>query len=323
VNWLGTVTMHGGPGRGVKLAAWLAAAGLLAAGCADAPTPTVKLTTAEIGLLTESGGTPVAAAKADNAFQVLVQRCMQSKGFVYYPVIETATSIVGLAGIPQASITLAARKADGYGFYSRVVQNAVHPGGQDPLPREEKYVSSLPVAVRNRYLMALHGPNNKLVTVTFPGGGSAQQVAGGCWGSAARRLYGSVANWVQEGTGLAAQRAQFLSAVTADPSFTDVIARWSKCMIRHGMKYTSPGSLWNSLGRRVDRAPTPTLRDLEIKVSVRDYQCAATVALLPTVRALQAAHAKYLSKTLAGNLARITQIYARALKVAKALHVTG
>jgi len=56
---------------------------------------------------------------------------------------------------------------------------------------------------------------------------------------------------------------------------------------------------------------------------VADYECAAAVKLVPTVQTLQDTHARYMGRTLAGDMARIAQILATALKVAKAMHVTS
>ncbi len=304
------------------MAACVAAGGLLAAACAGAPpSPTVRLTGAQIALVTSSGGTAAAGAEVNSAFELLVQRCMRAKGLVYYPLILTAAQElngIGLAGVPQAPIGLAAREADGYGFYSGAVRAAANPGQADVSP-EEKYAKSAPPS----YVLALLGPENQRISWTLPGGDSGTSLTGGCRGAAQRRVYGSIANRVVATTGLDDLTAQLQAAFSADPASTAVIARWSGCMARRGYKYATPEDLWNRLSGRIDTAPTPALRNLEIKTSVADYNCAAAVRLLPTIRALEDSHARYMSKALAGELARITQILARALKVAKAMRVAG
>ncbi len=304
------------------VAACVAAGGLLVAACAAAPpSPTVRLTGAEIAVLTSSGGSAVAAAEVNNAVELLVQRCMRAKGLVYYPLILTAAQElngIGLAGVPQAPIGLAAREANGYGFYSRAVQAAANPGQAGP-GREQSYANSAP----HSYLLALLGPENQRVSWTLPGGDSGSSQTGGCRGAAERRVYGSVANRVLATTGLSDLTSQLQDAVTTDPAYTSVIARWSACLARRGYKYANPEDLWNRLSGRIDAAPTPALRNLEIKTSVADYKCAAAVRLVATIRALEDSHARYMSKALAGDLARITQILARALKVAKALRGAG
>ncbi len=304
------------------MAACVAAGGLLVAACAAAPrSPTVRLTGAEIAALTSSGGSAVAAAEVNNAFELLVQRCMRANGLVYYPLILTAAQElngIGLAGVPQAPIGLAAREADGYGFYSRTVQAAANPGQAGP-SREQEYANSAP----HSYLLALLGPENQQISWTLPGGDSGTSLAGGCRGAAERRVYGSIASRVLATTGLSDLTSQLQDAVSTDPASIAVIARWSACMSRRGYEYSTPEDLWNRLAGRIISGPRPALRNLEIETSVADYRCAAAVRLVATIRALEESHARYMSEALAGELARITQILARALKVAKALHVTG
>ena len=238
-----------------------------------------------------------------------------------YPLILTAAQElngIGLTGVPQAPIGLAARQANGYGFYSGAVQAAAHPEQADP-SREQKYANSQP----HSYILALLGPEDQRISWTLPGGDSGSSQTGGCRGAAERRIYGSVANRVVATVGLDDLTAQLQAAVSSDPASTAVIARWSACMARRGYKYSAPEVLWNRLSGRIDAAPTPALRKLEIKTSVADYKCSAAVRLLPTIQALQESHSRYMSKALAGELARITQILAKALKAAKAMHVTG
>jgi hypothetical protein len=322
VNRFCAVVTHGGLRRPVRLA-WLAAAGLLAAGCATTtPAPAqAKLTNAEIAVLTGSGLTGQAAAQVNNAYEGLVKSCMESKGYVYYPFIQASNSVSAhpqLAGIPQADIGLAARKANGYGFYSSAAQAAGpdQSGGTDP---EDRYVASLPATVQQKYLQALQGPDTLRVTVTYPGGTTSSIPAGGCRGTAERRIYGSVANYLQATTGASLQTRQLFHTVTADPAFLAVVARWSSCMTRHGYHYQSPEDLWNSLAAHAGNSPPPAARDLEIKVSVTDYNCSATTKLAATVRTLQDEHIRYLDKSFAANLALITRIEGSALKVARTI----
>ena len=235
------------------MAACLAAGGLLAVGCASAPpSSSVKLTGAEIAVLTSSGGSAVAAAQVNNAVELLIQRCMRAKGLVYYPLILTAAQElngIGLAGVPQAPISLAAREANGYGFYSRAVQDAANPGQEDS-SQEQKYAKSAP----HSYVLALLGPGNQRVSWTLPGGDSGSSPTGGCRGVAGKRVYGSVANEVLATVGLSDLASQLLDAVSTDPASTAVIARWSACMARRGYKYSSPEDLWNGLASRIDAA---------------------------------------------------------------------
>jgi hypothetical protein len=281
---------------------------------------TVRLTDAEVAVLTNSGRNPRALAQIDNAFEVLVQRCMESRGFKYSVAYKTAADeggYPGLAGVPQAPIGLAAREANGYGF-SRPVRAHKRPSGEQAASRNEKYAKT----AGRPYVLALLGSAKDRVSFTFPGGESGSVSGGGCAGVAKRRIYGSVLNYVLATNGSSDLTAYLLDAVTADPAFGAVVDKWAACMAARGFKYSSPENLWNSLGSRIDTGKrTPALRDLEITIALADYRCAKAVALLPTVRALQAHHARYYRKDLAGYLAKLTRIQARALRIAKALHL--
>jgi hypothetical protein len=322
VNRFCAAVTHGGLRRPARLA-WLAAAGLLAAACATTPPSPAqaKLTNAEITVLTSSGLTGQAATQVNNAYEGLVQRCMESKRLVYYPLIQAADSVSPhsqLAGIPQAYVGLAAREANGYGFYSSAAQPA-SPGQSGGTDREDRYVASLPTVVQQKYLLALQGPDTLRVTVTYPGGTGSSITAGGCRGAAERRIYGSVANYLQATTGASLQTIQLFHTVTADPAFLAVVARWSSCMTRHGYHYRSPEDLWNSLAAHTGNSTTPTARDLEMMVSVTDYNCSAATKLVATVRTLQDEHIRHLEKPFAANLALITHIEGSALKAARTI----
>lgn len=330
MNWLAEVPAGRRQVGLLALIACLIGSSSLAAGCSRGPSSapgTVRLTAGQIAVLTDAKDADVTYALAHNAAETLVERCMQAKGLTYYPIFDSSASTTTLAalvpGVPQASIGLIGRQANGYGFYAGAVQRAAHPGTQNQLDLEDKYIASLPAEDGRRYLLALRGPLGMTVSVTIPGAGTAQIEAGGCVAAARRQVYGSLANFLLATTGWSQMTGQLYSAVEADPAFSAVIARWSTCMTAHGYKYPSPEDLWNRLGTRIDRRPAPAYRALEIRTAVQDYKCSQAVRLIPTIRALQASHARYMSRALAGNVTRITEVFGRALKAARALHVTG
>jgi hypothetical protein len=270
----------------------------------------VKLTRAQIALLTATKRADwVTYALADNATQMLIDRCMHAKGLTYYPFFERPAEAATMAAlvleVPNASIGLAARQADGYGFYSRAVREAAHPTPQDQPSKGDKYVASLPAKAKQRYLLALSGP----------------RWSGGCLAAARRQVYGSRANFMLATSGWDELQGQLNRAVRSDPAFPAVIAKWSACMAAHGYNYPSPDNLYNRLATRIGTAPAD--HALEIRTAVQDYKCSQAVRLVTTIRALQASHARYVSKALAGKIARLTQVFARALKVATRLHVIG
>jgi hypothetical protein len=62
---------------------------------------------------------------------------------------------------------------------------------------------------------------------------------------------------------------------------------------------------------------------MSIRTAVQDYRCSQAVGLIHTIRTLQAHHARYVSKALAAKIARITEVFAHALKAAGRLHLVG
>jgi hypothetical protein len=281
------------------------------------PAPaTVRLTPKEIAVLTNTGSVPHATTVANDAFEVLIQRCMKARDLKYFPQFMPpqkpgypGKGYPGLAGVPQATIGLAARKAHGYGFLSGA--------SKDTRSREEKYAAR----AGRKYITALDGgPKDRVHFALFGDTGSVS--SGGCRGVAKRRLYGAAINYLLATDGSSIMTAALFNAVTGDPGFDAVVSKWSSCMASRGFTYSSPEVLWNSLTSQLRKQHNIAQRKkLEIKVSLADYRCAKEVALLPTVHALQIKHSRHFSKALAGSLAKITRIEARAFKTAKILHL--
>ena len=318
------VAGRNGPGRRMRLLVGIVAAGLMATGCGApaAPPHPVKLTSAEVTVLTGAVD-PVNTAEVSNAFQLLVERCMESKGFLFYPAFVTAAAVTHprqVPGVPGAAISLAQREAHGYGFYSQAVQNAAHPDSQPGVGKEEKYADSLTGAFGIRYRLALDGSDSQRIEVLLPGGGILYVPDAGCFAVANRRLYGSVANSAEVTTGWSLLYDNLYNTVTSAPKFAALAASWSSCMAGRGLAYGSPAKLWNSLAKQIYKSPTPAGRDLEIRVAVADYRCSATVNLVPAVQRLEQEKAQYLSSPLAQYLALVTRVDVGAASIAQSLN---
>ncbi|MDR2986582.1 MAG: hypothetical protein LBV34_17260 [Nocardiopsaceae bacterium] len=319
-----------------SLGAVAVVAGLVATGAvplghdsSSSQVPTVLVTSMETAELTNTPAVTRAAAKINNALEILIQRCMASKGFTYQPSFRSpdkpgypGRGYPGLAGVPQATIGLAARKANGYGFQSSDSGSGNAKGtgiaGGTGTTTGTTANSGKP---RKEFILALQGRSTDRVHFSMLDGVSGSISSGGCAGDAKRRLYGTVVNWYLTTSGHDELIAILLNAVTTDPAFTAVAGRWSSCMADHGYSYSNPEDLWNTLADQLDKKHTAAMRNLEIKVALADYRCAKTVALLPTVRSLQARHARYFPKAYAGALATMTRLDARALALTKALHL--
>jgi hypothetical protein len=317
--------------RGLRQGLLLTAGALLVVSCGSgAPVSSTKLTGAELSVLYDGGLAGSSAADVNNATELLTQRCMQSKGLVYYPIILSAadlTSSGSLVGVPQSNIGLGAREADGYGMYSGAVRaitaSSGKQGGQSGSDQEDRYVGSLSESTQGRYLSMLSGPESSRISISLPGGGTTTAPSGGCQGTAERQIYGSVTNYVLGLTGASLLTNNLESSVASDPAYSGLISNWSACMNRSGYNYESPEKLWNTLYERIYKTPTLAMRNLEIKTAVADYKCATAVHLVPTITGLEARHAEYLSSTLLSGLASITQIETTALNNAKSLHLSS
>jgi|GEM_PF-2207706 len=326
-----------------RLAAWpagsvvmLLAAGFLAAGCVSsslatgpaatgpaATGPAVPLSAAEIAVLTNSGGTADAGAELNNAVEILTGRCMRAKGLIYYPELEdvaTATAQT-LPELPPYR-SLADRQSNGYGAYAVALQEARsgHGTASPPNVPEQLYVDSLSGAASASYMVAWIGPESSSVNITLPGGTQTSIPSAGCQGAAVRSIYGSVANWIWSSNGAELITNDLASLVEANPRFVAVVGKWSQCMARSGYQYAAPFDAWNWFaGQYKQQGPTSSLHRLEIAVAVTDYRCAQAVSLVPVTTAVQSWAAAHLGITLVGDLARITDVDARALHAARTL----
>lgn len=305
-----------------------AVAGFLISGCGGGSAGKVNLNNTELAVLGDGGLTGSAAVQVNNAMETLVLKCMQSKGLTYFPNLTTVAdqtrSGPAVTGVPQAYITLTERETDGYGFYSKAVRT---PGsgqsrGNDS-SAEDQYVASLSPADQKPYLVALNGPDSSRVSVTLPGGTAETSPSGGCEGAGEGKIYGSVTNYVLGITGASMLTNLLSNAVSADPTFSAVISKWSSCMKEAGYKYVSPEDLWNKLAAKIGNSPAPVTHTLEISTAVADYRCSSAVKLEPTIDKLQNQHAAQLSNTLLQNLASITQIEDTALRNAKSVQASN
>jgi hypothetical protein len=268
--------------------------------------PGVKLTRPQIAVL--MGGTKrtwVVYALADNATQKATERCMRARGMVFHPfyenTAEAATMATLVLGVPGAEMSLATRETRGYGFYADAVRQAKHARAGNQHGRQDNHAGSRPSTNRQLYVAAFDR----------------------CMTASRRLVYGSQADFRLIVNGWTQLQALLSSAVRADPAFPAAIASWATCMTAHGYDYSGPDNLWNRLSARLYNSPTAANRALEVRTAVQDYRCDHAVKLVSTIKALQTRHARYVSKAIAGKVARIIHVFAHALKEAQRLQVTG
>jgi hypothetical protein len=302
-------------------------AALGVAGCSSTGggTPSRPVTSAEMSVLLDSNASETAQDQLSYAMDVLTQRCMKAKNFLYYPepLGTVASAPVGAAEVPEFPVytSLAYRKVNGYGDYASYEQELAaghnpssHVPSSEGTSEEATYVSTLSAGQQQRYALAQVGQPNDTLSFTLPGGQRGTIVAGGCRGTAAKELFGSMSSYIQATQGSNALYNLLLADVEGSPAFVGATHAWSACMADSGYKYQTPTSAYNELqDRYAQDGPTPSLRELEIRVSVRDYQCAEKVSLLRTTIKLNEEYAGKLGPQIEGDLLRITEMDASAV----------
>jgi hypothetical protein len=279
----------------------------------------------EMSVLLDSGPSEAAQDQLNYAMDVLTQRCMRAKNFLYYPEpLGTIASVpAGATEVPEFPVytSLADRKVNGYGDYASAEQELAsghnpssHTPSDEGSSEEADYVSTLSAEAQQRYADAQVGPPGDTLSFTLPGGQRGTIVAGGCRGTAAKELFGSMANYIQATQGANQLYNLLLADVEGNAAFVAAVNAWSSCMADRGYKYQSPTSAYNEIqDQYAADGPTAHLRQLEIKVAVNDYQCAEKVSLLRTTVRLNEQDARQLGPQIEGDLLRITEMDASAV----------
>jgi hypothetical protein len=318
--------------RRQRWAGLLLLAGCAVCGCGGPASPGSPATSAPVvnspgsfAILMTSGTAAVMESTLANSVQTLIQRCMRARHFAYFPVPQSATSLDGgSVQVPElpAYGSLAQRRVHGYGLYSAAVRASrtrqkrdMSRGPAAAAARNDAYVASLPAAAQASYSTAEFGPVSDVLTVALPGGAQAQVRGGGCRAAAVRRIYGSVAGYIQAVEGAPLLTDQLITRVEADPAFAAAVRAWSRCMAARGFRYQSPNAAYNSLsGEYRARGPSAGLRHREIAVAVADFRCAQAVSLLRITAALQHEEAGRLGTRSEAQLRLITETDARAAR---------
>lgn len=264
-----------------------------------------------------------------NTVQTLIQRCMRARHFAYYPTLESAASLeAGSVQLPElpAYGSLAQRRVHGYGLYSagarasgtRPKRGPDHGSAAAPAAHGSAYFASLPAPAQARYTTAEFGPPSDVLTVALPGGVQAQVRSGGCRGAAVRRIYGSVAGYIQAVEGAPLLTDQLINRVDANPAFVAAVHAWSRCMAGRGFRYQSPNVAYDSLsGEYRAQGPSTGMRHREMAVAVADFRCAQAVYLLRVTAVLQHEEAGRLGARSEAQLRLITRIDAQAARQAQ------
>ncbi|SDM53371.1 hypothetical protein [Allokutzneria albata] len=236
-----------------RLASPLAAVLVLVTACGGAPT------TPAADQLRELVDRPAALAEAEN---LLISECMSRAGMSYphVPPPRDDRPVVGLIKM-AAPLRLEDARREGYPDTS-----------MKPRPTKglvEAHAEALPPGARDRFHQLLRGNTGNDVRVTLAGSFETAASSGGCVGSARKRLYGSVANFltVYYVPELAQRRA---AEADDDPDVRAAYGSYAQCMSDKGHPAATPAAA-------VELAKSHETE--EIAIASADAECRAVTRL--------------------------------------------
>jgi len=300
-----------------------------ACGAAGQARRSVRVSGTGLAMLRSQGPPATTQSQANNAVEVLKQRCMRVEGMIYYPIMETVAqdSQPAVLEFPPYG-SLAQREAEGYGLYARAVRHTEagpQSGSTDNNPShatdpEDAYIRSLPAASQDRYHQALFGVADDQISVTLPTGAKLRSPGSGCTAQAEQAVFGSVVNYDLATTGMQMLSVGFMGLVQSSPKYRTVVHGWSACMAGRGFRYANPYGIWNYFAAQyAAHGPTQSLRRGEIAAAVADWKCAKKMSLVPVTMAAQQAETGRLGKNLERYLLRIIEIWRYAARQAAKL----
>lgn len=163
-------------------------------------------------------------AVLDEAENRLTARCMDQAGMTY-PQVPAPRDDRPMIGLLRGAEPLRAEVVREHGYPNRWMTRTRVPK-KGPV---ETYADSLPPDTRERFYHVLRGKDGNDVRVVLPGDFEVAASSSGCVGSARRRLYGSVENYltVYYIPELVQRQA---SAADEDPDVRAAYAAFARCM---------------------------------------------------------------------------------------------
>lgn len=225
------------------------------------------------------------------AFGLLVQRCMQAKGFSYEVAPQPSDSLAQLHALenqPAGLTSLAQAKAYGYGKPGDLYV----PSGRDGL---SVFSLDLPRGMSMRALPRHPAWASALLGGDAPGAPPSAWQRRGCYQTVQAQLTHRTSRLTDPVPALAAQAAQWAQS---DPRVLATQRSWSRCMAARGYSYQTP---LQPQTHRWPKTPTPA----EIATATADVTCKARVNLPNTVLTIEAAYQQAL---LAQNLPAFTHL---------------
>lgn len=225
------------------------------------------------------------------AFGLLVQRCMQAKGFSYDVAPQPSDSLAQLRAVenqPVGLTSMAQAKSHGY---SKPADVSV-PTGRNGL---SIFPLDLPRGMPMQALSRHTAWASALLGGLYPGAPYSAGLQRGCYQTVQAQLTHRTSRLTDPAPALAAQAAQWTQS---DPRVLAAQRAWSRCMAARGYRYQTP---LEPMTHHWPKTPTPA----EIAIATADVTCKAQVNLPSTVLAIEAAYQQAL---LTQNLPAFTHL---------------
>ncbi|MEU5217419.1 hypothetical protein AB0G79_14625 [Streptomyces sp. NPDC020807] len=269
------------------------------AGCSEerAPEPTVparELTGPE-------------QARLGYAEELLVQRCMERKGFRYRAQRPLEGVELQNSGFVLDDVEWA--RAHGYG--SDVGRKVEAARRDDP---NRLYAEGLSGARLAQYRAALlGGPDSRKLSVDLPTGQRVTAELGGCQAQAGKELYGDPETWFRVDTIAVNLLPLYVPQLVKDERFADAVDAWARCMRGKGHDYADPNEIDAALPALLKKQSPAAARTTEVRLAVAEATCAHSSGLAATGERLEREYRLRASKPYASELATRSRLQHTAL----------
>lgn len=274
---------------GLSLLAAGAAAALAASTVPGGSIPASGTPISGITARAEAYATPNSAAETGRA--AAVRECMAAAGYDFAPAVNTYT-VDFHSNIGFKRLDVATAKASGYASLQAAGPHEPAAGSEDAKLWADP-----------AFVLAFSGPQTEDNMVTVNGAGT---YGGGCGGEAARRIYGSMENYVLA-TGVAMNSLNSAAnAAASDSGFEKAIDSWKTCMVG------SPYAHFRSPADAVSAGQSAGGQN-EFKIAVTDATCREQVNFHGQLDALLDKYLTTRMQQLEPEIARVTEIRRQAV----------
>ncbi|MFJ3040186.1 MULTISPECIES: hypothetical protein [Streptomyces] len=218
--------------------------------------------------------------EVDRAEQALVTRCMQRRGFRYWPLPVLSVQARKVGAYVVDDVAWARQYGYGRSFDAAAQRaNRSHPN--------ITYVKGLPKKERVRYSRALDGTFTHTITTELPSGGSVRTPRDGCYAQAREQLYGDYATWFRAKKTVTALTPLYVPRILQDERLTSTVAAWSRCMKAAGRPFQSPDTIRRERESLIHGMTESQALRSESALAVTEAECAQQTSLGKTARALE------------------------------------